>query len=637
MTTVCKLPHLPRQGSEGQEVCDKYGNRWRFDGEEDAWVSRGLLNTPPVVTEDNDGIITTDIFNKLSKLRKFVGTGFDLTPLKILPGQDAYWYYFRSSDKFVRLRAEAENVLRLEVDRGRLFQVLMKEVCPGPKGDPGAKGDRGKAGKPGPPEVCFEPVIAGNRLDFAIHTPTPLLGDRTDITLPNNHVPEISVRVYGVTLPKRNATGLVVPQSYDQLQHLAIYYHPLAAVASAFQRTRELLATQVITGSRDSLCDLSLSRVQALPLGSQVADFPVVTVLVDPLGVTKPRVSSDPQHAVDVNKTLNSIKYDPNTGVVCGSIYLLNQPWAGVWCVKSRQRGPDGGQGPAGDAKIKIVECQLDNSSIIATCPLVNVRVECETRTILTLCSDIINLICVERVRLPANAGSVSDKDALHALFAAAQIVMDDCKLVYRYQIILPDDEFEDLIFPHWDPQPGCVTRRHYDRHNFNWIKDTDISACDDLARWYDPDLVARPGKYPWSVHRGAPPTEDPCCAEDWFYCPNIQDGGCPPGDAPPPPAPPPPAPPPPPPTKGPQTSPQVTITASPITQGVNKPVLFEALVEGGAAPYLYQWSAPEGQSATTKTSTFKFSKLGDKTVKVTVTDKDDRKGSDSIVVHIRP
>jgi hypothetical protein len=156
-----------------------------------------------------------------------------------------------------------------------------------------------------------------------------------------------------------------------------------------------------------------------------------------------------------------------------------------------------------------------------------------------------VNLICVEQVKLPANAGSVSDKDALHALFAAAQIVMDDCKLVYRYQVVLPEDDYPDLIMYHWDPQPGCVTRRHYDRHNFNWIKNTDIPACGDIAKWYDPNLVARPGKYPWAIQRGKPPEKDNCCEEDWFYCPNIQDGGCPPdngggGDTPPP-APPPP------------------------------------------------------------------------------------------------
>lgn len=523
MPTDCKLPRLPRNPADGDQVCDKYGNRWDFTGDTAAWISRGKLNTPLAVSESQDGVITPAIFDKLAKLRTHVSNGLNLRPLKILPGSDAYWYYFRSSDKFIRFVPEGEEVLRLEVDRGRFFQVIYKEVCPGGRGETGDEGDRGRTGVSGPAEICYESVVDGKRLDFAIYTPVPLTADG-DIELPNGHVPDISVRIFKTAAP--SATS----RSMDPLRHLAIYYHGMPAEAAKFQRTRDLLVQQSLGATTEDICTQTLSRVAAVPVGTVIEKAPAVTVLIDPTGVVGPRFVSQGSYQVDTVKSAKAVLYDPDTGLVCGSVYLKAN-WGGTFCVKSRQMGPDGIQGDPGASTVKLVEVTLDSTSVVATCPIISARVDVEQQAVFTVCADILSQICVEKVRMPAAAKSLSDKGALESLFAAGQMVLDECKLIYRYRASLAEDDGGDLALAYWEPQGGCVSRRNFNRHKFDWKALTSFPAC-DTVRWYDASGNARTATYPWQVITAQPPDKDECCQEDFFYCPNIQAGGCGPDTA---------------------------------------------------------------------------------------------------------
>lgn len=663
VATECKLPHLPRTANDGDEVCDKYGNRWRFNSEDDGWISRGIVIPPPAVTESSDGIITPTIFSQIGKIRQYLNsTGTNLQPLKLVPGVDAYWYYFRSSDKFVKFRPEAEDALRIEVDKGRLFQVIMKEVCPGPRGTTGLKGKQGRSGLPGPAEVCYQPnfdTTDHNRLDFAVYTPTPLLGDRTDIVLPNNHIPDISVRLFKVTLPTtvQTVTGKLTAKKlqqrpknaaaiYDPLQHLAIYYHSYDDIMPKFQKTRDLLVRHSLGASTDDpLNGIPLSQVLVLPVGSLVAEQPIVTVLVDPLGKEPVRITStDVNIVIDTEKSLPTITYDPATNIVSGSLFLQNNgSWEGSWCLKSRQKGPDGATGNAGESAVRIIECQLDTTNIVATCPIINARLDCDQSTIFTMCSDILAEICVQKVRLSRSTLPVSDKSALDAVFASAQMVLSDCKRIYRYQVVLADDESDDLSLPHWDPQPGCVTKRHYNRHKFDWMTKTkDLAACaNPLTAWYDSDMVPRPGAYPNTIVIAPVPPKDECCQDDFFYCPNIQDGGCVDtgtGEAPPPPppapAPPPPGPtPPPPPTGGTLTT---DFTWSPLQPLAGQVVNFTQTTSGGQSPYTYNWDFGDGSDPSTLANpSHTYGSAGTYTVVLIVTDSQNNTATRSHTVKV--
>lgn len=213
---------------------------------------------------------------------------------------------------------------------------------------------------------------------------------------------------------------------------------------------------------------------------------------------------------------------------MCGTIYF-NTSTNKQFLIKSRQKGPDGNKGQAGEPTVRIAECELDTTTIIATCPIINVRIGCESNTILTTCSDINNGTCVEKVTFTVANNNISDKVGTEAVFAAAQVTISDCKTIHQFKPSLKEDDFDDLELLNWEPQPGCLTRRHYTKQNFNWVARTTNAKCAPNAKWYDSLMNPRSGKYLQSIVIPPQPPVDQCCQDDFFYCPNVQTGGCPP------------------------------------------------------------------------------------------------------------
>lgn len=164
-------PRLPLNPHDGDTVCDAFGNIFKFQAVEDAWIFYGTLKTPKTVTENNDGAVPPEIFNRIQYIKSATNNGRDLPKeLKIRPHTDSYWYLFHSSDKLFRFLPESESVLRIEIDRARLFTYLVKQSKRGQKGLLGNKGDKGLPANfnplsllsdlctPEPPkDECFKP------------------------------------------------------------------------------------------------------------------------------------------------------------------------------------------------------------------------------------------------------------------------------------------------------------------------------------------------------------------------------------------------------------------------------------------------------------------------------------------------
>ena len=165
---------LPINHKNGDEVCDNHGNRYRFNGKTDTWIYIGALLVSSTVTESTDGVITPEIFEKLRHVESVLANGVDFSQFKIFPGAEGYWYYFRSSNKFIKFIVEGEDQLRVEIDTGRFHQVISKRSCKGDLGNKGEIGDIGDTGDPTPSEVTFIPSnVDADKIDFAIFTPTP--------------------------------------------------------------------------------------------------------------------------------------------------------------------------------------------------------------------------------------------------------------------------------------------------------------------------------------------------------------------------------------------------------------------------------------------------------------------------------
>lgn len=520
--TTCLISNLPRTVNSTGEICDKYGNKFKYDSATNSWIAHGYIPNIPIVTEQSDGLITPEILLKLIKVKDVLSPIATQPSLKINPGNNAFWYYFKSSDKCIRFRVEGENALRIEVDSGRLYRLFSNAICRGPTGDQGLKGPKGDNGLSAPAEVLFDPIIDKKQLRFSVYTPTPLL-DSSIIRLPNDHVPDISIRIYEYSIDSQ-----LEITTHDQLQYLAIYYNKYVNIAQDFNISRNIIINKIL--GNISL-DSTLNDVLILPTNDVISSEPLITILVDPLGIKQPRIINNSGYNINTDLAVDSIDFDNTTNIVSGTITLTTGDWANNLCLKSGQRGPDGLAGDPGESTIRIINTTLDNSNVIATCPIINVRFDDNDNTIYSTCSDITNSICVNNIKVSNKSGILSTDSAINATFAAVIPTTESCKVISKYKVELPDDSDAidqlELELYHWKPQAGCVTKRHFNRHNFNWMKLVDTEACLDNNLWYDPDMVARRGTYPHAIKRSKAPESDPCVQEDFFYCPNVQIGGC--------------------------------------------------------------------------------------------------------------
>lgn len=521
-------PKLPRKATDGSTVMDRYGNLWRYSSIDNAWISIGSLTTPADVSEENDGLVTADVFNKLRILANNTNPSL-YTSLKLLPGIDAYWYYFRSSDKLLRFKPESENILRIELDQGRLHQILAKASKPGLRGDTGQKGPTGPDGRTvanpcdkQTSEPSYSPsMIDGNRLDFAIYTPTPLKPP-SPVALPNDHIPTICIRVYNAYYPTTKSTTPqlkvmtdIAKSSYNVLDHLN------KTKALLIQRD---MGTKVQTAYNE--CGISLSDA-INTVGVKYSEA-LITIDIDFITQTVSAVNSTVYPYLDVEKTIKSIIYDNETSVACGSIYLIEgYKWTGDFAIRSRQRGPDGIKGEAGYRQIKLKFETIDDTNLEATKPIVNVRFDATRNTLNIASGNLLDEPTVSKISLLAESGSLTSDNAMKSVFAAVQMIISEDKYIYRYLPKIIDETAEDLVLAQWEPLPGCVVKRHFDRHKFNWIPTTDEGKCQPDSTWYGANNT-RESLYPWSVITSKAPTKDECCQEDFFYCPNIQDVPCP-------------------------------------------------------------------------------------------------------------
>lgn len=521
MATCDNSFRFPRNPYPNMEICDKYGVVWKYDATINNWVGAGTVAPPPVVTAKNDGLITPEIKKKLDYLRSVSAP--ERPTLKIYPGTDAYWYYLRSNNKTIRFQPESEETLRIEVDHGRLYQLLYKVgQCPGPRGLDGDRGPSGSNGVPAPDELCFIPSAYEDlKLDFAIYVPTPLTLDGP-IFLPNCHVPEVSVRLFEIRRPWDIVTNAEACE--DQITALARAYKEIpeeSAKVSALAK-RQLLD--------DNLCGIKLSQVlRNIPVGSELQELWSVDIQVD---ITENKVTIlDAAPYIDADKTKENITWDAENNIVCGSIFLKeNAPdpfnstkgWNKLyptytgWCLKARQKGPDGLPGDDADCRIKISVDDVSNDAVIASSPIVNVRYDKTNRTLYYRTVDIITEYCADKVFALPNSDLLADKPVVESEYASVEITLDECKKLARSTISPPPTTKPTLNFVKWTPQGGCITTRYFTSIKYDWNA-----------------TLAVNNKYPFPIQYPADKSNpEDCCKEDFFYCNNVQEGACAPENA---------------------------------------------------------------------------------------------------------
>lgn len=524
---------FPKNKPDGTEISDKYGNIWKYSKESNSWENIGIISPIPIVSSNNDGQITTKIFGNLKTLKSL--NIKSLNNLKLKPGVDGYYYYWRSSDKCIKFSPQRTDLLQVEIDKSRLYQLFYKLQCVGPTGDAGLTGDSGIDGLPPPKELCYAPRIAGRRLDFAIYVPTPLTLDG-DIFLPNGHVPEISVRFHVIRKTWDEADNTFW---LDQLTYITKYLAPYAEERSKFNDS--------LIAIKQTVDKCSIPLIPVLfnkPVSWTIDDLWAINLEVDPTGSKPPKFTTSSSY-LDIDKSLKTIVFDQKSNVVCGSLFLkdsLPSPFTGStswsslfptysgWCVKARQKGPDGINGDDANCKISVSVSDIDNSNINSVCPIVNVRFDPANRTLYTRCVDLLENICADTIRSLPNADTISRSAFSDTNFAVCEMSLSECRSVSKRKFVADEIVTQDLDLLFWEPQSGCFNNKYFDSVKFEWIPIND-----------------EPDRYPFDLFIPEPIVGDKiCCREDFFICDSVQDSG--PCDLPPVPPPPPPVPPPPPP-----------------------------------------------------------------------------------------
>ena len=99
---VFKFPPNP---SDGDEVMDSFGNRYRYNADSDTWIDIGLVQEPPLASYDDNGLVSPALAQRLSQIQTLGVDRYVLTKLYV-PSSRPYFILFRSSDHLVKFTIE---------------------------------------------------------------------------------------------------------------------------------------------------------------------------------------------------------------------------------------------------------------------------------------------------------------------------------------------------------------------------------------------------------------------------------------------------------------------------------------------------------------------------------------------------
>ena len=86
---------LPLTGvKDGDQIIDAHGNIYEFNTEQKTWVFLGQIQEPPIVTEQNDGLVSPPIFDKLTLIQKLKDRGISFDPFKLATEAETPYFYF---------------------------------------------------------------------------------------------------------------------------------------------------------------------------------------------------------------------------------------------------------------------------------------------------------------------------------------------------------------------------------------------------------------------------------------------------------------------------------------------------------------------------------------------------------------
>ncbi|MDP1712256.1 MAG: hypothetical protein Q8K86_07345 [Candidatus Nanopelagicaceae bacterium] len=174
------MNRLPPSAPDRTQIADASGNVFEFDAETKAWIGKGVITTQPMVSEWEDGLVPPKLFDRIRKVETYEDDLKAVCKIDHTVTPPGYFYLLNSPDDLIRFYPESRERIRIEADRGRLTQKILRNVCIGPKGDRGPAGLAGRPGRPAGRERYIKPKVTATTMTIEAPLSLPL---DTDVSL----------------------------------------------------------------------------------------------------------------------------------------------------------------------------------------------------------------------------------------------------------------------------------------------------------------------------------------------------------------------------------------------------------------------------------------------------------------------
>ena len=470
-TSPVELPKLPTFGmTDGDQIIDGNGNIYEFNAEQSEWIYRGIIEIPDVVTLDQDGLVFPAVYRRLILIQELIERGIDFGLFKLdTPGDLPYYYFFYSPDDLIRFYPETGSRLRIELDRHRLYQKLLRTCCAGPKGLKGLKGQTGRDGVAADAEKFRLPysVTSGEfEIDTIVATPIDT---------------QISIRLY------RQETDLLV----EYLLGIGSGSDIVSVNGSGNvnltddQKTAAELTFEARGLAEEGDIDAAINKLeQVVALNVNVSITQTIIDSLEADGIW-PEEENQLQiiiydDRIDVDLTGTELNYDRSNERLWGTLaFTRGASDITEWKFKARQRGPKGRIGTDGDPFLQITKQVLDDPEIQSNEAVTSVRKSDLTNTITYLSRAMPSDNCVGDLAISSSTLPIGD--ILRAKFVSAKTTTKRCKDIgyFEYQASATGiDALEytppELELPAWEPTPNCVSASRFSSYKFEWWDLTD-------------------------------------------------------------------------------------------------------------------------------------------------------------------
>jgi len=495
---------LPIYNNEdGDQIADAHGNVYEYNAERQEWIFLGQVACPDIVTEQERGLVSPSIQRKLEHLQRLIDEGADFNLFKLFTDVDPnpYYYLFQSADGLIKFQPEVikTSLVLLLQDFVQSFQIVSGSTIISTSRNNIAPGS-----------------MVGATITFITGAER-----RESFTIIDHNVRQVEIAgqldladgdIFRIFTPAEQKTNLRMEVNRDQLYRRLIgkcCVGPKGDLGEKGNSGRDGLSSPDEVFKTPGLATddvLTIDDIVSSPIDTPISlrlfrgDTILVEFLVALDGSGAETTIFDEE--IQIEETGSTIFYDQSNERLLAEIkFTAGTDDIEDWLYKARQQGPPGEDGKEGNQFFTIGQSTLGDPAIRSASALISLRKSEVDDSIFITADEMFQTVCA--TNLVPSSSQFPTGDIQEMSLVSVEISTRDCKDIGTF-IFQPVEEKPLLILPLWTPTKDCIDPRRYFQYNFDWY------AC----------LEER---YPFQIFPNPKPPEM-CCADDFFFCPNLGD-----------------------------------------------------------------------------------------------------------------